>query len=48
VNDNDNIKKLNNKDVAIKEINGFLIPKIINNMLKHGYITPHFIVSLIM
>jgi hypothetical protein len=36
VNDNDNIKKLNNKDVAIEEINGFFISKIINNMLKHG------------
>jgi len=47
VNDNDNVKKLNNKDVAIEEINGFWISKIINNMLKHGIIS-HFIVSLIM
>jgi hypothetical protein len=48
VNDNDNIKKLNNKDVVIKEINGFLISKIINSTLKHGYIASHFIVFLIM
>jgi hypothetical protein len=36
VNDNDNVKKPNNKDVVIQEINGFFISKIINNMLKHG------------
>jgi hypothetical protein len=36
VNDNDNLKKLNNKDVMIEEINGFLISKIITSMLKHG------------
>jgi hypothetical protein len=36
VNDNDDIKKLNNKDVVIEEINGFFISKIINNMFKHG------------
>jgi hypothetical protein len=36
VNDNDNVKKLDNKDVAIEEINRFFISKIINNMLKHG------------
>jgi hypothetical protein len=36
VNDNDNVKKLNNKDVAIEESNGFFISKIINNMPKHG------------
>jgi hypothetical protein len=36
VNDNDNIKKPNNKDVVIENFNGFFISKIINNMLKHG------------
>jgi hypothetical protein len=36
VNDNDNAKKLNNKDVVIEEINKFFISKIINYMLKHG------------
>ncbi len=36
MNDNDNVKKLNNKDVAIEEINKFFISNIINNMLKHG------------
>ncbi len=36
MNDNDNAKKLNNKDVVIEEINKFFISKIINYMLKHG------------
>jgi hypothetical protein len=36
VNDNDNVKKLDNKDVAIEGINKCFISKIINNMLKHG------------
>jgi hypothetical protein len=36
VNDNDNVKKFNNKDVAIEEINVFFISKIINSLLKHG------------
>ncbi len=36
MNDNDNVKKLNNKDVAIEEINGFFISQTINNMPKHG------------
>jgi len=36
VNDNDNIKKINNKDVAIEEIKRFFISKIIKYMLKHG------------
>jgi hypothetical protein len=36
VNDNDNVKKPNNKDVLIEEIKGFFISKIINNMLKYS------------
>ncbi len=36
MNDNDNVKKLNNKDVAIEEIIGFFISQTINNMPKHG------------
>ncbi len=36
MNDNDNVKKLDNKDVAIEGINKCFISKIINNMLKHG------------
>ncbi len=48
MNDNDNVKKLNDKDVAIEEINKFFISKIINNMLNMAYITSHFIVSRIM
>jgi hypothetical protein len=36
VNDNDNVKKPNNEDAVIEEINKFFIYKIINNMLKHG------------
>jgi hypothetical protein len=36
VNDNDNVKKPNNEDAVIEEINEFFIYKIINNMLKHG------------
>ncbi len=36
MNDNDSIKKPNNKDVVIEKINGFFISEIINNMLKHS------------
>jgi hypothetical protein len=36
VNDNDNIKKLNIKDVVFEKINKIFISKIINSMLKNG------------